>query len=61
MRYQRKLTPRTRHVHSITIEDDVWAWLIEHCLRHNMNPGDVVEQALPKHLDPELKEQAGGF
>lgn len=59
MQLKRQLKPRDRHVHSLTVRDSVWTALVEHCIRHNQNPGEVVEAALAKHLDTDLREAFG--
>jgi len=59
MQLKRSMKPRTRHVHSVTIEDDVWSALIEHCMRHNQNPGEVIEAALKRQIDKDLGEAFG--
>ena len=59
MPLKRSLKPRTRHVHSVTIEDEIWAALVEHCLRHNINPGEVIEAALKRQIDKDLAESFG--
>lgn len=59
MQIKRALKPRTRHVHSVTIEDDVWAAVIDYAIEHNVNPGEVVEAAIRKHLN--LKQAPGDF
>lgn len=51
MQIKRSLKPRTRHVHSITIEDEVWAAIVDYAIEHNLNPGDVVDSAVRKHLN----------
>jgi hypothetical protein len=59
MQLKRSLQPRTRHVHSVTVEDAIWAALLEHCMRHNQNPGEVVEAALKRQIDKDLSESFG--
>lgn len=50
MQIKRTLTPRTRHVHSVTIEDDIWSAVVDYAIEHNQNPGEIIETALRKHL-----------
>lgn len=59
MQIKRSLKPRTRHVHSVTLEDATWAAVVDYAIEHNLNPGDVVEAALRKHLS--LKSGGGDF
>lgn len=59
MQIKRSLRPRTRHVHSITMEDDVWSAVIDYAIEHNLNPGEVIEAALRKHLGLKPAEDFG--
>lgn len=59
MNIKRQTKPRTRFPHQVTIEESVWQTLVAHCLRHNQNPGEVIEESLAKHLDKDLREEFG--
>lgn len=59
MNIKRRIKPKTRFSHQVTIEEAIWNALVDHCLRHNQNPGEVIEAALAQHIDKDLRSDFG--